>query len=219
MNKAYFLLALSIFLLCTTNLFAQEFAYVTDSLQLRLYSQATDSSEVLVSITSGDSVEVLEAQGAFSKVVTNEGSIGWVKSAFLVEEPPEKLLYYSVSEQNRQLQEEIETLKNTSASADPNIVSSNDAEWSNKITQLQASLDEQQALNQTLQQQINNSDAISTTEHSVVTDSAAINSFKLDNSNWIYLAIAAGLLIAGLLLGLKMSTWRMRKRLHGFRLD
>ncbi len=215
MKNFFFIIFLSIFTLNSSNLLAQEFAYVTDSLKLRLYSQASDSSEILLSIESGDSVEILETQNAFSKIVTNDGSVGWVKSAFLVEEPPEKLLFYSVSEQNRQLQEEIETLKNTAPAETVNA----DSDQSDQIAQLQASLDEQQAINQQLQTQIENTDT-----YLVVDESASIQArptalLSEKNNNWLTLAIAAGLLLLGLLLGIKLSRWRMRKRLHGFSLN
>lgn len=201
-------------LFSTCALYAQEFAYVTDSLKLRLYTEASDSSDVILAIESGDSVEVLEKQNAFSRVITNDGSEGWVKSAFLVEDPPEKLLYYAVSEQNKQLQAEIETLKNT-----PQIenVSSNDQEYEEQIVQLQTELSNQQQVNQSLQQQLTEvSKNIGTNipASTTIQTSSAPNTIK--NTKWFIPAIAIGILFVGFLLGHKFSTRRMRKRLHGF---
>lgn len=214
--KHYLLtLLFCIFLLSSTKLLAQEFAYVTDSLKLRLYSQASDTSEVLLSIESGDSVEILEIQSAFSKIVTNDGSVGWVKSAFLVEEPPEKLLYYSVSEQNRQLKEEVEALKNTT----PIETASIDSDQSEQIAQLQVSLNEQQELNLKLQQQLENTDTNLEVAELAPVQTMQTALFSEEKSNLTYLAIAIGLLFAGLLLGLKIARWRMRRRLHGFSLN
>ena len=66
---------------------AEQTAYVTDSLLLRLYSQSNDASEVTESIKSGDAVEVLESQGEFTQVRIYDGTTVWVKSAFLAEAP------------------------------------------------------------------------------------------------------------------------------------
>ena len=195
-------------------LFAQEFAYVTDSLKLRLYTEASDSSDVILAIESGDSVEVIEKQNAFSRVITNDGSEGWVKSAFLVEDPPEKLLYYSVSEQNRELQAEIESLKNT-----PQIenASSNNQEYEEQIVQLQTTLSEQQQVNQSLQQQLTEvSKNIGTNIPASSTTQIPSAPSKIENSKWFIPAITIGVLLIGFILGHKFSTRRMRKRLHGF---
>ncbi|MCZ6565624.1 MAG: SH3 domain-containing protein [Gammaproteobacteria bacterium] len=69
-------------------LLAEQTAYVTDSLLLRLYSQSNDASEVTESIKSGDAVEVLESQGEFTQVRIYDGTTVWVKSAFLAEDDP-----------------------------------------------------------------------------------------------------------------------------------
>ena len=203
-----------ILLLALSSVVAQEFVYVTDSLRLRLYSQATDSSEVLVTIESGDSVEVLEKQNAFSRVVTNDGIEGWVKSAFLVENPPEKLLYYAVGEQNKQLQAEIETLKNT-PQHETSVVDV--SEYEKQITQLQTTISEQQEINQSLQQQLAeaNSPVGAVVPTSTILQAASTPN-KFEQTNWLMFALALGILLLGFLLGIKLSARRMRKRLHGF---
>lgn len=203
-------------------LHAQEFAYVTDSLQLRVYSSASASSEVLQSIDSGDSVEVFVTENGFSKVTTYDGTVGWVKSAFLVADPPAKLLYYSVGEQNKQLEAEIEALKNNLQSK--NEVSSNAAD-TNLINELKAQLEQQQQSNQVLRQQLDESglktestlDGKAESQLKTLSVSAAGSKPELPikNMKWLFTGSAA-LLLLGLIFGVKLSTWRMRKRLHGF---
>ncbi len=207
------LLVIFFLLFHSSYLLAQEFVYVTDSLKLRLYAEASASSEVLLSIESGDSVEVLEKQNAFSRVVTNDGSEGWVKSAFLVEDPPEKLLYYAVSEQNKQLQDEIETLRNAPQSESLAV----DGEYEAQIAQLQTALSEQQEMNQSLQQQlikVSHSSGTAIPTSSTIQVTSMPN--KIKNANWQIPAMAVGILIFGFLMGVKFSARRMRKRLHGF---
>lgn len=214
----YFRVYTLIFIFICAPLYAQEIAYVTDSLKLRLYSQPNDTSNVLLTLESGDSVELLETQNGFSRVITFDGSKGWVKSAFLVTEPPAKLLYYSVSEQNKELQTKIEALH------DQALNSSTESSKADRmqIKKLQTALAKEQEVNQKLQEQI------ADTRHTQVFKEAKTSpSFQNENNKlaavlvykeWIILGLAAVLLLLGFLFGIKISAWRMRKRLHGFRL-
>ncbi len=202
-----------------TSSFAQEFAYVTDSLQLRVYSNASADSDVLQTIDSGDSVEVFATQGGFSQVTTYDGTVGWVKSAFLVEEPPAKLLYYSVSEKNKELETEIDSLKN--GVQDIATIIDNESE-TNKISELQTALAKEQEINQKLQKQIAKSRSTQTIKVANTSSHAQVGGSKIrlyyENKIWILIGLPLGLIIAGFLLGIKLSSWRMKKRLHGFSL-
>ena len=212
MAKKFFIFILLFF---STILFAQEFAYVTDSLKLRMYSEPKGDSEVLLTLESGDSVEVLEKQEGFSRVITNDGTEGWVKAAFLVTEPPEKLLYYSVSEQNKELQSEIAALENSLANA-----SSSEADQK-QIIELQNELAIQQQENQKLQQQIANAGnvqpvAIGDNSTKLSTNTNYLSVTK--SNKWMILGVPIALVIFGFLLGMKLSAMRLRKRFHGFRI-
>ncbi len=198
-------------------LFAEQIAYVTDSLRLRLYTSPSAESEIIHTLESGDSVVVFNSQGAFSQVRTDEGSTGWVKSAFLVQEPPAKLLYYTVSEQNKQLEQQIKELQNSAANK-------NDTE-TNQIIQLEQALVEQQQSNRLLQEEISSLKQKSQHQDSFDSNINSNHSNAIINrarsfSNYIFMAagIIAGLLLFGFLVGIKFSSWRMQKRLHGFRL-
>lgn len=212
-NYLYIFIYITIF---SSSLHAQEFAYVTDSLQLRVYSSANVESEHIQTINSGDSVEIFKSEGGFTQVTTYDGTVGWVKSAFLVEDPPDKLLYFSVSEQNKELKAEIESLK----SVQQTITSGNSNETeSNKINQLQIALDKEQEINQKLQAQIAkvaNVQTISAVSSPVSTTEET--PFFTINNKWLLLAVPVAFILAGLLMGIKISKWRMRKRLHGFQI-
>ena len=205
---------LTILLLIATIARAQEIAYVTDSLQLRVYSSPSSDSDVLQTIDSGDSLEVFASQDGFSQVTTYDGTKGWVKSAFLVEEPPAKLLYYSVSEKNKELEVEIEALKNGGINNADNIVSSesNGAQ----IKELQIALAQQQEANQVLQQHLKERN-IAHVEQTTFAVGAHIIELTT-NKIWWLLAITTVLLLAGFIVGIKYSAMRMKKRLHGFSL-
>lgn len=198
--------------------FAEQTAYVTDSLRLRVYANPSDTSKFSHTLESGDAVVVLKSQGAFSQVRTDEGATGWVKSAFLVQEPPEKLLYYTVSEQNKKLEQQIQELQNS-------VANKSDIE-TNQIIQLEQTIVEQQQANLLLQEEINSLKQNSQQQgpHESSNDLnhpiAIINTAKFF-SNYIFITagLIAVLLLFGFLVGIKFSSWRMRKRLHGFRLN
>ncbi len=204
------------FVIFSASLHAQEFAYVTDSLQLRIYSSASADSELLQTINSGDSVEVFATEGGFTQVTTNDVTVGWVKSAFLVEDPPAKLLYFSVSENNKQLEAELVKLRNEAQS---NSASSSSEAANVQVTELQAELSSLQENNQTLQKQLadkNVSQIGSST--SVTADNQGNKPIIILELNKWSLGLGAVFLLVSFLFGLKVSSWRMKKRLHGFRL-
>lgn len=216
--KKYFNILVLLFIF-SASLFAQEFAYVTDSLQLRVYSNASTDSKVLQSIGSGDTVEVFATKGGFSQVTTYDGTVGWVKSAFLVEEPPAKLLYYSVSEINKELEAEIEALKNDVQ--DIPTITDNESE-TNKISELQIALAKEQEINQELQEKITDSRSFKAIKATTTSSPAQAGESRIrlnyENKKWILISLPLGLIMAGFLLGVKLSSWRMKKRLHGFSL-
>ena len=199
-------------------LFAEQTAYVTDSLRLRVYANPSDMSKFNHTLESGDSVVVLKSQGAFSQVRTIEGATGWVKSAFLVQEPPEKLLYYTVSEQNKQLEQQIQELQNSAANKS-NVEN-------NQIIQLEQTIVEQQQANILLQEELSSLKQKTQQQDPLESmidlnhPNMIINATKFF-SNYIFVTagLIAVLLLFGFLVGIKFSSWRMRKRLHGFRLD
>ena len=214
MKKLLVVLTVSIIASFVGPLFAEQTAYITDSLRLRVYANPDESSKVLETIDSGDSIELFESQGAFSKVRIYDGTVGWIKSAFIVEEPPAKLLYYSVSEQNKELKQQIEALQNSTEDT-------NSTE-NGQVDELQQALAEQQQLNQQLQEQLsaqvqNKLDQNTSERNQTITTTLATHNYS-KYTIWL-LGLAAALAILGFLFGIKISSLRMRKRLHGFRLD
>lgn len=67
---------------------AQDVAWVTDSLQLGLHRAQDTSDAAFRNLVSGTQLEVLERAGAYARVRTPDDQEGWVRSAFLVDDPP-----------------------------------------------------------------------------------------------------------------------------------
>lgn len=66
----------------------QEQHYISPRLQLGLHTKASLDSPIKVLISSGMMVEVLKSEKEFSKIKTEKGVEGWVKSKFITQEEP-----------------------------------------------------------------------------------------------------------------------------------
>ncbi len=62
--------------------------YVTDELRLGLYSDEQTSGRPMRNLISGDALEVLERSLMSVQVRTEDGDVGWVKSAYVVSVEP-----------------------------------------------------------------------------------------------------------------------------------
>jgi hypothetical protein len=63
-------------------------AYVSDELVLGVYSEQNNQGQRLTTLHSGASVDTLAVNGDFTQVRLNDGTIGWVKSAYLTTQVP-----------------------------------------------------------------------------------------------------------------------------------
>lgn len=65
--------------------------YISPRLQLGLHTKATLDSPIKVLVSSGMVVEVLKTEKEFTRIKTEKGAEGWVKSKFITEEEPAML--------------------------------------------------------------------------------------------------------------------------------
>ncbi|MDP9008214.1 MAG: TIGR04211 family SH3 domain-containing protein [Pseudomonadota bacterium] len=63
-------------------------AYVSDELVLGVYADQNNQGQRLATLHSGTRVETLAQSGDFTQVRLNDGTTGWVKSAFLTPTEP-----------------------------------------------------------------------------------------------------------------------------------
>ena len=75
-------------LLVVSSSVTAETAYVTDRLLLGLYAEADSNSQQYRTLPSGTRLDILERQGLYARIITDDGLEGWVKYHFLVTEPP-----------------------------------------------------------------------------------------------------------------------------------
>lgn len=81
-----------------------ETRYVSDVLVINVRQAPEDSSPTIEHLRTGDAMEVLETQGAYLKVRTGDGVVGWVAAQYTSEETPKAVVI-------RRQQEELSRLK------------------------------------------------------------------------------------------------------------
>ena len=102
-----------------------ETRYVSDVLYVSLRDQPADPAKILRTLRSGTAVEVLERQGGYARVRTEDGLEGWVRAKFLVDEPiaRDKLRQAEarlarLEQENQALREKLKALEGKLAEAD-----------------------------------------------------------------------------------------------------
>jgi Bacterial SH3 domain len=81
-------------------------AYVSDELVLGVYAEQNTQGQRLATLHSGASVETLNVNGEFTQVRLNDGTAGWVKSAYLTTQVPATVRV-------KQLEEELDRSRAT----------------------------------------------------------------------------------------------------------
>ena len=81
-------------------------AYVSDELVLNVYAEENNQGQRLATLHSGAGVDTLSVSGEFTQVRLGDGTIGWVKSAYLTAKEP-------ASVRVKQLEEELDRSRAT----------------------------------------------------------------------------------------------------------
>ena len=197
-------------LLCTGNLLAAEFSYVTDELLLGLYARDNASGERIKSIESGTQLEVIERKRNYARVRTREGDEGWVKAGFLVKEKPAKTLVAELTRENAAL---TQTLRDTRGKlAKPEAIAAE------KIASLTKQLN---VSNGELTRAKNKIQDLSTrlaeTQAELELYKPKPAEYRIDR-RWWYIGGAVSLLLVGIIMGMRIVNNRMRRRFYGLRL-
>ena len=179
---------------------AAETAYVTDNLRLGLHQAENTSDRAFRFLDSGQPMEVLIRGGSYANVRLPDGTEGWVKSAYLVDEKPAKLIVAETIAERDALAVELDQAKQAFAEPAATIDGLKDdaaaltSELENaklQVTELQAEVESIRGMKERYR-----------------------GSVPL---NWVGGAILV-CLIAGFLGGLKWVDYRSRKRHGGIRI-
>ncbi len=187
---------LACFPLCA---FAQT-AYVTDNLRLGLHQAEDTSDRAFRMLESGQQMEVLSRNRNYAQVRLPDGTVGYVKVAYLVDDKPAKLVVNEIRAENESLQNRLAEL-NAAFSQPAETISSLEQQISDANSALEEARSENNELassNETLQRR----------------QSQYRNSLPV---TWVGAALAV-VLLGGFLSGLWWTDYRSRKRHGGIRI-
>ena len=175
-------------------------AYVTDNLRLGLYEAEDTSGRPNRMLESGQAMEILSRDRNYANVRLPDASEGWVKSAYLVDEKPAKLIVAELTAERDALLVEQETLKQAFAEPAASIEA-----LTNDVLSFQTQLAESNARADSLEE-----------------ENALIRGLKEEYKgslplSWVAIAIAVCLII-GILLGLWWVDRQNRSRHGGIRI-
>lgn len=117
--------------------------YVTDNLILGMKDNPQGSGKNLKLLRSGTRLEVLERQGSFNRVRTEDGLVGWAKSTFMVKDKPAILVVKEIKNENAKLRKELDAIKKGKKITPEKIVEiKSDPAQKQRIIELEMALDE-----------------------------------------------------------------------------
>ena len=90
---------------------AAETGYVTDRLMLGLHQAEDTSDRPFRSLESGTAFEILSRDRLYARVRLADGTEGYVKAAYMVDEPPAKLIVNQAQAEVERLTRELEEAK------------------------------------------------------------------------------------------------------------
>lgn len=179
---------------------AAETAYVTDNLRLGLHAAEDTSDRAFRFLDSGQAMEILIRDRNYANVRLPDGAEGWVKSAYLVDDKPAKLIVAETIAERDALAVELEEARQAFAAPAATIdaLKSEAADLTQKLdtaTADIAALQEENASIQGMKEQYRGSVPLS----------------------WVGGATLV-MLVVGFLSGLWLADYRSRKRHGGIRI-
>lgn len=88
-----------------------ETAYVTDKLQLGLHRAADTSDRAFRTLESGQEVDILSQDRYYARVRLLDGTVGYLKAAYLVSEKPAALIVAETRAANESLRQQLAKTK------------------------------------------------------------------------------------------------------------
>ena len=188
------------FLLLLPLVATAETVYITDNLRLGLHQAEDTSDRAFRMLESGQELEILSRNRNYASVQLPDGTRGYVKAAYLVDEKPAKLIVAETAAERDALAAELEEAKQAFAAPAATIQALKDesADLAQKLTTAQSEIEALEAEN------------------------ASIHGLKERYKgslplSWVGAAIAV-CLIGGFLSGLWWIDHRSRKRHGGVRI-
>ena len=82
-------------------------AFITDRIEVPVYTEKHGQGEVLKKLLSGAQVDILMKDGDFARIRTRDGTTGWIEFKFISAERPLGLEYLELRSRYKALEEEL----------------------------------------------------------------------------------------------------------------
>jgi len=197
---------------------AQNIQYVSDQIRITLRTGQGSTYQIIKTLDSGTKLNVLEiTDTGYAQVKLEDGTVGWIRSQYLSEEPIARVQLEEtqkqldkLKEQNTRLREEAEKLRNTNQTlqAERSELSKNLAGTSSELTRLNEVAAKPILLdneNRELQQR-------NIAQEKQLQMVAQENQVLKDRSQREWFLAGAGVLLGGVLFGLLIPKVRWKKK-------
>ena len=140
-------------LLLLPALAAAQTAYVTDNLRLGLHAAEDTNDRAFRYLDSGQEMEILIRDRNYANVRLPDGAEGWVKSAYLVDEKPAKLIVAETMAERDRLAAELEETRQAFAEPAAMIdqLKAETSDLTSRLESAQTQIDSLQAENASIQ--------------------------------------------------------------------
>lgn len=143
-----------------------ETTYVIDQLLVGLHAEKNLESAITKVLPTGTMLEILERDGELARVKDNDNSEGWIDIAYLMDNPPARLMVGRLERANTALQQQLDAAKKTisdgtQASPNQGTNSSNSAtdKLTNENTELKRKLSTELINSAKMTEKLNNYEA------------------------------------------------------------
>lgn len=209
-SSVWVLLLLALWLPAATGVEARR-GYVTDKLEVQMRAGQGTQHKIVKLLASGMALTLLDEnrKTGYSLVKLDSGEQGWVLTRYLSLEPPARGLLDGAQEEIRKLKAELVALRGGQESADP---SSQRAEIERLNTELIAIRQASANALQIQQERDRLQERVIDLERDLETVRREKSALDGDSQDWFL--IGAGVLFAGILLGILLPRLNWRKRSH-----
>lgn len=191
--------------------------YVSDQLLITMRTGKGNEYQIIKSLPSGEKLELLEDDGEFSRVKTENGLEGWVRNQYLTDAPiardqleAAQLKLEKLQESRQQLQQQLKELKNEKSA-----VEKERDNFSTELAKVQKELDTLQKVAAQPIQTARQNDQLQKQVETLQQESSRLseeNKQLADSSQRDWFIRGAGVLGGGLLLGFLLPLLRPRRR-------
>jgi len=211
MSRLSTLLLCALLFFVSTAIVPAETMYIRTVVKITLRTGPGSDHKIIAMISSGDPIEVLETDGAWSKIRTEDGKEGWIMTNLITDEKPSQYLPVAgksgsaPSVQDAKLLEENKSLKTENMKLGSDLTASK-----NELAQLRATMEELKTASSSYEKKIAE---LKTQSEKARTEQGPMTNNEFRQNIWWFL-IGAGIIIIGFIVGYNVRRPRTRSLLR-----